>query len=253
MDIRVKVICRDEIGKIAESFNEMTVRVKNLIQEVKRATDRQKNAEIRALEAQINPHFLYNTLDSINWMAIEKEEYEISRMIRNLGIILRYSVDRSNSVVSIRMVEEWLERYISLHQMRFENVFTYQIRVEEEAKEKRIHKLLLQPFVENAILHGLKDKEGGGVLYVDIGLSEDKRMLHIIIEDNGKGMSGELQKQYNDPEKAVVDDEKGIGLHNVFSRLRMYYGEYASWNIKSIEGMGMVVTVKVPAIEQERV
>ena len=66
-------------------------------------------------------------------------------------------------------------------------------------------------------------------------------------------MSGELQKQYNDPEKAVVDDEKGIGLHNVFSRLRMYYGEYASWNIKSIEGMGMVVTVKVPAIEQERV
>lgn len=253
MDTQIKVVYRDEIGRIAENFNQMTVQVKNLIKEVTAATDRQKNAEIRALEAQINPHFLYNTLDSINWMAIEKEEYEISRMIRNLGIILRYSVDRSNSVVSIRMVEEWLERYISLHQMRFENVFTYQIRVEEEAKEKRIHKLLLQPFVENAILHGLKDKEGGGMLYVDIGLSEDKRMLHIIIEDNGKGMSGELQKQYNDPERAVVDDEKGIGLHNVFSRLRMYYGEYASWNIKSIEGMGMVITVKVPAIEQETV
>jgi len=250
LDTRIKVICRDEIGKIAENFNQMTIRVKNLIQEVKTATDRQKNAEIRALEAQINPHFLYNTLDSINWMAIEKEEYEISRMIRNLGIILRYSVDKSNSVVSIRMVEEWLERYISLHQMRFENVFSYQIHVEEEAREKKIHKLLLQPFVENAILHGLKDKEGGGVLYVDIALSEDQEMLHIIIEDNGKGMDGELLRQYNDPEKAVVDDGRSIGLHNVFSRLRMYYGARASWNIKSIEGMGMVVTIKVPAMEQ---
>ena len=251
MDTQVKVICRDEIGKIAENFNQMTVQVKNLIQEVRTATDRQKNAEIRALEAQINPHFLYNTLDSINWMAIEKEEYEISRMIRNLGIILRYSVDKSNSIVTIRQVEEWLERYISLHQMRFENVFSYQIHVEEEARDKRIHKLILQPFVENAILHGLKDKEGGGLLYVDIGLSEDQEMLHIIIEDNGKGMSGEQQRQYNDPQKAIVDDGRGIGLHNVFSRIWMYYGESASWNIKSIEGMGMVITIKVPVIGQE--
>ena len=78
-------------------------------------------------------------------------------------------------------------------------------------------------------------------------------MLHIIIEDNGKGMDGELLSQYNDPEKAVADDGRSIGLHNVFSRLRMYYGERASWNIKSIEGMGMVVTLKVPAMEQETV
>lgn len=249
MDTRVEVVCRDEIGKIAENFNQMTVRVRNLIQEVKKATDRQKNAEIRALEAQINPHFLYNTLDSINWMAIEKEEYEISRMIRNLGMILRYSVDKSNSVVPIRMVEEWLERYISLHQMRFENVFSYQIHVEEAAREKKIHKLLLQPFVENAVLHGLKDKEGGGILYVDIGLSEDQKTLHIIIEDNGKGMSREMLEQYNDPERAVMDDGRSIGLHNVFSRLRMYYGEGASWNMKSIEGMGLVITIKVPVLE----
>lgn len=253
MDTQVRVVCRDEIGRIAENFNQMTVQVKNLIKEVKSATDRQKNAEIRALEAQINPHFLYNTLDSINWMAIEKEEYEISRMIRNLGIILRYSVDKSNSIVEIRMVEEWLERYISLHQMRFEHVFSYQIYVEEEARDKKIHKLLLQPFVENAVLHGLKDKEGGGLLYVDIGLSEDGETLHIIIEDNGKGMSRELQEHYNDLEKAVADDGRSIGLHNVFSRIRMYYGERASWNIKSIEGMGMVITIKVPVIGQETV
>lgn len=253
MDTQVRVVCRDEIGRIAENFNQMTVQVKNLIKEVKSATDRQKNAEIRALEAQINPHFLYNTLDSINWMAIEKEEYEISRMIRNLGIILRYSVDKSNSIVEIRMVEEWLERYISLHQMRFEHVFSYQIHVEEEARDKKIHKLLLQPFVENAVLHGLKDKEGGGLLYVDIGLSEDGETLHIIIEDNGKGMSRELQEHYNDLEKAVADDGRSIGLHNVFSRIRMYYGERASWNIKSIEGMGMVITIKVPVIGQETV
>ena len=132
-------------------------------------------------------------------------------------------------------------------------MFSYQIHVEEAAREKKIHKLLLQPFVENAVLHGLKDKEGGGILYVDIGLSEDQKTLHIIIEDNGKGMSREMLEQYNDPERAVMDDGRSIGLHNVFSRLRMYYGEGASWNMKSIEGMGLVITIKVPVIGQETV
>lgn len=251
LDARVQITCGDEIGKIAENFNQMTVQVKNLIQEVKTATDKQKNAEIRALEAQINPHFLYNTLDSINWMAIEKEEYEISRMIRNLGIILRYSVDKSNSIVTVQILGDWLEKYISLQQVRFNNIFYYEVHVEDRAKDKRIHKLLLQPFVENAILHGLKDKEDGGVLYVDISLSEDGDMFYIIIEDNGKGMPEGLLAQYNAPERAVIDDGRSIGMHNAFSRMRMYYGEEAVWNIKSIENMGTVVTIKLPVIGQE--
>ena len=250
LDVKVKSKYHDEIGSIAEHINIMTERIKNLIQEVKEVTFRQKNAEIRALEAQINPHFLYNTLDSINWMAIENDEYEISKMIRNLGIILRYSVNKSNSVVSVEMVEDWLEKYISLQQMRFENTFDYHVHVQEEAKPKKLHKLLLQPFTENAILHGLKEKEGQGLLCVDISLAEDNKMLHIIIEDNGKGMSEEEKNHYNDREKAIEDNEKNIGLHNVFSRIHMYYGEKASWNVTSFPGMGTVITLKLPVIDE---
>ena len=251
LEVKIDIRYHDEIGRIAENFNIMTERVKNLIQEVKDVTAKQKNAEIRALEAQINPHFLYNTLDSINWMAIENDQYEISRMIRNLGIILRYSVNKSNSIVSVEMVEDWLEKYMSLQQMRFENKFDFLVSVEERAKQKRIHKLLLQPFIENAILHGLKEKEGMGRLCVDISLSDDQQMLHIIIEDNGKGMPEEERMHYNDMEAAIIDDGRGIGLHNVFARIRMYYGADAAWNITSFPDMGTVITLRLPTIQEE--
>ena len=252
LDVKIKVKYHDEIGDIAENFNVMAERIKGLIQEVKEVTDRQKNTEIRALEAQINPHFLYNTLDSINWMAIENEQYEISKMIRNLGIILRYSVNKSNSIVTIEMVGDWLEKYIVLQQMRFEGKFDFKVHIDPLAAKKRIHKLLLQPFIENAILHGLKEKEGYGRLCVDISLSEDEKRLNIIIEDNGKGMSEEEKKHYNNMEEAIIDDGGSIGLHNVFSRIKMYYGEEASWNITSFPEMGTVITLKLPVIEEER-
>ena len=251
MDTAIEVQYHDEIGEIAESFNQMTGRIRHLIDEIKYVTAKQKNAEIKALEAQINPHFLYNTLDSINWMAIEKGEYEISRMIRNLGIILRYSVSKSNSIVSIEMVEDWLEKYICLQQMRFDHVFDYKINVQEAVKGKKIHKLLVQPFIENAILHGLKEKHGDGLLCVDISLWEDEKIICIIIEDNGKGMSEEEKNHYNNREEAVKDDGRSIGLHNVFSRLQMYYGEAASWNVTSFPGMGTVITLKIPVTEGE--
>lgn len=253
LDVKIKVKYHDEIGDIAENFNIMTDRVKGLIQEVKDVTDKQKNSEIRALEAQINPHFLYNTLDSINWMAIESGQYEVSKMIRNLGIILRYSVNKSNSIVTIEMVGDWLEKYIVLQQMRFEGKFDFQVHIDPKAEKKKIHKLLLQPFIENAILHGLKEKEGYGRLCVDISLSENEKQLIIIIEDNGKGMPEEERKHFNNMEEAIVDDGGSIGLHNVFSRIRMYYGEEAFWNITSFPEMGTVITLKLPVIEEERV
>lgn len=252
LDVRIKIKYHDEIGRIAENFNVMTERIRNLIQEVKDATFKQKNAEIKALEAQINPHFLYNTLDSINWMAIENEQYEISRMIRNLGIILRYSVNKSNSIVSVEMVADWLDKYMSLQQMRFENKFDYNVNIDKNAMDKRIHKLLLQPFIENAILHGLKEKEGKGNLCVDISLSEDEKMLNIIIEDNGKGMSDEEKAHYNNMDEAIIDDGRSIGLHNVFSRIRMYYGKEAYWNITSFPDMGTVITLKLPIIDSDK-
>lgn len=249
LDVVVPVQSFHEIETIADNFNEMTVKVKQLIEEVGSAKEQQKEAEIRALEAQINPHFLYNTLDSINWMAIEKEEYEISKMLRNLGVILRYSVNKSNQMVTVRELEDWLGKYVSLHQMRFNDAFVCEIQVDPAAYEVRVHKLLLQPFVENAVLHGFKGMEYGGLLRIDIGLSEDGKNLFIIIEDNGKGMEPQLLEVFNDREKAIRDDGRSIGLHNAFSRMYMYYGEEASWKVNSMLGMGTVVTIRLPASE----
>ncbi|MCD8277487.1 cache domain-containing sensor histidine kinase [Enterocloster citroniae] len=246
LNVSVALESRDELGQIASNFNDMTGKVRNLVAEVSQAKDQQKNAEIRALEAQINPHFLYNTLDSINWMAIEKEEYEISRMLRNLGVILRYSVNQSNQMASVSEVADWLEKYVSLQQMRFNQSFRFSLNVTEEARKVMIYKLLLQPFVENAIIHGFKGTEKGGVLRVDLFLSETGERLNIIIEDNGKGMSREMAESFNVREQAVKDEGGSIGLHNAFARMDMYYGKEAVWNVNSIEGMGTVVTLTLP-------
>ena len=249
LDVVVPVQSFDEIGTIADNFNEMTVKVRELIREVTEAEENRKNAEIRALEAQINPHFLYNTLDSINWMAIEKEEYEISKMIRNLGVILRYSVNKSNQIVTIRELADWLEKYISLQQMRFNDAFSYRLNIEEETYTEKVYKLLLQPFVENAIIHGFKEMESGGLLQIDIMAAEHGQGIIIIIEDNGAGMPQEMLKCFNNKEEAIKDEGKSIGLHNAFSRMNMYYGEKASWNVSRIEGMGTVITLRLPSLQ----
>ena len=112
-----------------------------------------------------------------------------------------------------------------------------------------IHKLLLQPFIENAILHGFKEIITGGILRVSMVISENKNMMHAIIEDNGKGMTAEQVKKYNDKELVLRNEEPEIGLTNSFARLYMYYGEEADWNVSSIQGMGTVVTLKIPIIE----
>lgn len=249
LNVVVPVTGKDEIAEISTTFNDMTVRIKQLIQEVQVMMTRKKDAEIRALEAQINPHFLYNTLDSINWMAIEREEYDISRVLRNLGEILRYSVNKSNSITTVKAVGDWLEKYISLQQLRFEGVFSYQINIDKSLDKKKIYKLLLQPFIENAIIHGFRDMEAGGQLYVDITGSEADTVLNIIIEDNGCGIPQEQLKQYNDVQSAIEDDGENIGLNNAFSRIYMYYEGRAFWHVNSIEGMGTVVTLKIPALD----
>ena len=250
LDVQVCVESKDEMGQIADNFNTMTEKVKCLIKEVKAVTVKQKEAEIRALEAQINPHFLYNTLDSINWMAIEKEEYQISRMVRNLGVILRYSVDKSNKMATVAEMADWLEKYVSLQQMRFNDAFACEIHIQPETEKVRVYKLLLQPFVENAIIHGFKEIEYGGMLRVDVMFSEHRDELDIIIEDNGKGIAREMADKWNAPDMDLAEDGQSIGLHNAFSRMRMYYGSRVSWNVSSILEIGTVVTLKIPVSEE---
>ncbi|MDF2941319.1 MAG: putative rane protein [Herbinix sp.] len=248
-DTVVIVETQDEIGEIANHFNEMTKEVKQLIFQVMEATQLQKDAEIKALEAQINPHFLYNTLDTINWMAIEKEEYAISTMLRNLGVILRYSINESNKEVPIWQEKDWLEKYISLYRMRYNDGFECICNIDSTIQNVKIHKLILQPFVENSILHGFKGMEQGGMIRIDAMRVEGEDSISILIEDNGKGMTSEVVQLYNNRDTAIIDDGRSIGMHNAFSRIDMYYGKAAKWGISSVEGMGTVITLKLPIVD----
>ena len=249
LDVQLVVDRQDEFGRIGENFNHMTETVKTLIQEVQEISRKKTQAEIKALEYQINPHFLYNTLDAINWMAVKREEYEISRMVSNLGFILRYSINKKNERVSLSDVEEWLKAYVPLYQLRYGYSFKFQIYVEDAVREHKIHKFLIQPIVENAILHGIKDMEGA-LLQVNIALEEQSGRVHVIVEDNGAGMEKNKIDIYNQRDRIWTGTDS-IGLANVFERIQLYYGEKGEWHISSVEGMGTVMELLLPPEDKE--
>lgn len=245
-DVQIEVDRKDEFGQIGEHFNVMTKSVRTLMEEVVDISEKKNQAQIKALESQINPHFLYNTLDAINWMAVDHEEYEISRMLGNLGYILRYTMNQSNTMVPVMEVEEWLKSYIALYQLRYRHTFEFQMSVEPEVRHIRIYKLLLQPIIENAILHGIKEVEGG-MVRVDIGRMEGQDKIYIIVEDNGRGMEEDKVRHYNERNRKPAPVER-IGLANVFERIELYYGETGSWHINSMKGMGTTVEILLPVV-----
>ena len=245
---RIEVGGGDEFHLISEHFNEMTNRVKHLIEEVSDAKDRQRDAEITALEAQINPHFIYNTLDSLNWMAIEKGENDIGKAIRSLGQLLRYTVSESNAESTVEQTAHFIEMYFELQEIRYEETFRYSIQAEEQVKKLPLHKLIVQPFTENALIHGLEGMEEGGVINVKFTLTENKEYLSISVIDNGKGIPAELAEMINNGEILKQKQKRGhgLGLSNALNRLKMYYGKKAHWNVNSIEGMGTDITLYIP-------
>ena len=226
-----------EINIIAEEFN-------STMDKLKISTEKQKNAEIKALEAQINPHFLYNTLDTINWMAIDKDEYDISNNITALANILRYGINNSNGIVKISEEVEWLKQYIFLQQTRLKNTFECKMNVEPELMELPIHKLLLQPFIENAILHGFEGVNHKHILTVE--LSRTDNFLFVEIEDNGCGMTENTVWEINNGIFGKAESKNHIGMENAITRIRMYYGERANVVIESEIDKGTKVSIWIP-------
>lgn len=250
LSARVKVEKKmpEEIEVIARQFNYTMDELEDSIQKERMATARQKDAEIKFLEAQINPHFLYNTLDTINWMAIDKEQYEISNVINALAHILRYGIEENNKMVPISRDIEWLKQYIFLQQSRIMTEIECQIKVEPDLMNCYIHKLLLQPFVENAMIHGVDRTKGRFILGITIEKSGDN--LQIIISDNGKGMEESTIKELGGV-KTEPEQKGHIGVRNAIERIHMYYGDDASVEVKSVLGEGTVIAIVIPEIKGE--
>jgi len=243
----IKLRGERELIFISREFNDMILRINTLISNLKKQSEyiyeisnKRREDELNAIVAQINPHFLYNTLDCINWMAIKRENYEVSEMISSLAQILRYSIRTPNEEVTVFEAVDWLKKYLYLHKVRFNNCFISEFDVEEEALNCRIYKLLLQPVVENAVIHGFKGFDSGRVLSVRIGIFQDS-FIQIIIEDNGNGIPKEkLDHLLSEKQK------DGIGLGNVYERLKMYYGDKAGMTISSEENKWTKVSIIIP-------
>lgn len=238
-----------EILSIGKQFNHMMNELERSTEKEKQANERRRKAEISALEAQINPHFLYNTLDTINWMAIDRDEYEISNSITALAKILRYGIDDSDAEVEVEREVEWLKQYLFLQQNRFDNEFQCEISVSPEVRSWKIHKLLFQPFVENSVAHGFKTKKGLHILKVSVW--PDGNELRIKIWDNGSGMSEELTDMINSGKYPTSEDKNCIGMENAITRIKMYYGEDARVSVDSRQGEFTCVDIRIPHAQDE--
>ena len=201
------------------------------------------------LEAQINPHFLYNTLDTINWMAIDHDAYDVSNAITSLARILRYGIEGSNQVVTVRDEMAWLRQYISLQQIRLKNSLDVKIQVPEDLMDLPIHKLLFQPFVENAILHGFEGVKRTHELA--IALKRGEKTLHVTIRDNGRGMNA-AQCQMLEESSVSQESKHHIGVRNALQRMRMYYGRNVQIHVESEVDMGTCITLELPIEKEEQ-
>lgn len=249
MKARIEVRGNDEFTRISEQFNYMIEEIHQSNEQEKESLVRVKNAEIKSLEAQINPHFLYNTLDAINWVALDNEQYSISKMLTSLASILRYSIHKSNEIVEIQDELEYLKKYVYLQQQRFDYSFICTIDVEEDLRHYRIHKLMIQPLLENTLVHAFPGNTGMDEVNIRIGRTGKEGMLEIVVEDNGVGISPEQVELFNHFDYQKEKIETSIGVRNVITRLKLYYGSQGSFYVESgkeTDKEGTRITMRIP-------
>ena len=232
-----------EIYSLSKSYNEMTQEIKNLMKKVVEEQKNQRKSELKALQNQINPHFLYNTLDSIVWMIQEDQKEDAQNMIIALAKLFRISISRGNNIIPVKNEIEHVKNYLYIQSMRYKDAFTYKINVDEECYKYKVMKLILQPIVENSIYHGLKNRVDDGLIEID-GHMEGTNLI-LTITDNGYGISPEkiqdLYEKFNNP-----DLNDGVGLKNVYQRLRLYYGENSYLKIDSVEDEYTRIIISIP-------
>ncbi|MBB6729474.1 cache domain-containing sensor histidine kinase [Cohnella zeiphila] len=242
-DIRIQYKRKDEFTYLFSQYNQMIKQIKELINKLYVSEVKKKEAELKALQSQINPHFLYNTLDSINWIALRHDVPDISHMVTSLSDFFRYSLSKGRRVIPIEDELRQVESYLSIQKFRFKNRLDYSLRVGPDVPGHYTVKLVLQPLVENAILHGIEKRHGSG--RIDIAARRIADRIEIEIADDGVGADAEALN-------AMLEGGSGeggsFGMLNVDQRLKMTFGDRAGIRYRSREGPGIVVTVTLPAV-----
>lgn len=240
MDMQMESDDRDEIGMLYRGFGSMMKRIRTLINEVYLSKISQKEAELKALQAQINPHFLYNTLSLINWKALAAGEEDISRMTLALSTFYRTALNRGRNVLQVETELSNTRAYLEIQSMLHDGDFDYEIEAQTEILQCESLNLILQPLVENAIHHGIEEKTDGRGKITVRGWKEDN-CVWFMVEDNGVGMEQEVA------DKILTMESKGYGVRNVDERIRLCYGEKYAMKVESVVGKGTKMTIHFPA------
>lgn len=245
--VRAQVETNDEIAVLADSVNSMTESLEELVSKIKEEQRKMRKADLRLLQEQINPHFLYNTLDTIVWLIEGNDSDKAVNMVMSLSEFFRLVLSKGKEYITIQEEELHIKSYLEIQQVRYRDILEYEIDIDPELYRYRVLKLTLQPLVENSLYHGIKYKRAKGNILVTGRLCGDE--VHFTVEDNGVGMEEEeLHKLQEEIKKPCKDTEKGFGLANVNERIRMNFGTEYGMRIDSVKGEGTRVEIVIPAI-----
>lgn len=245
---RAKMETKDELEVLSDSVNDMSENLEIMVHQIKEDERKMRYAELRLLQEQINPHFLYNTLDTIVWLIEGDDPEKAVDMVVALSEFFRLVLSKGKEYITIREEEQHIRGYLEIQQARYQDILDYEISIDPALYEYKILKLTLQPLVENSLYHGIKYKRAKGKIWVTGKMEADRILL--CVEDNGVGMDAEevsrLQAEIGKPCK---ETEKGFGLANVNERIRMNFGMEYGMTIESEKGRGTKVSIVIPAVE----
>jgi two-component system sensor histidine kinase YesM len=253
-DLRALVTSENanEITELGISFNIMIGRIRELLDSQAKEQENLQKAELKALQAQVNPHFLYNTLDTIIWMAETDKTDQVIEIVRALSSFFRIALSKGKDWISIRQEIEHVRSYLHIQKIRYRDILDYEINVDDNVLDGTILKLTLQPLTENALYHGIKNKRNGGTIWVRARKKDHNQVL-LEVQDNGIGCTpyklAKIQERLDDESYEISHEDEGFGLANVNKRIKLYYGNQYGLSIESQYQEGTRVTVTIPLRE----
>jgi len=233
---------KDEIGKLRDGYNTMVDEIQNLIFKIVEEQKMKRRAELEVLQAQIKPHFLYNTFDAISSLALSGKNQDVYKIMKALGNYYRTSLSKGREIITIGEEIEVVKNYLKIQKYRYEDMFSVEYDVDEEVKNYKILKLVLQPFVENALYHGIRPMQKSGTIFVSAKYYTD--FIELSIADDGMGMSQEDVNRLTSGQTAR--DKTSFGIWGTIERLKILYGEDDVVSIESQLGLGTKVKIKIP-------
>lgn len=245
LEARAKMCGLEEINVLARTLNNMSDKIAGLMEKTRQEQKNLREAELKLHQEQINPHFLYNTLDSIVWMAEGGNHEQVVEMTADLSDFFRTVLSGGKDFITIAEEETHIRSYLKIQKIRYEDILDYRINIEASIKDRIVLKMILQPIVENALYHGIKNKRGGGT--ITVRGYEDRNGIVFEVEDDGIGMDGpsleRLRQKLKGTGNLEIEEKRGFGLNNVAQRIRMYYGEGSDITAESEKNVGTCIKV----------